>query len=100
MDMLERTLAFGGALLAVAAFRVWREARNDRRQAAGLCYSCGNALGEDWKKVAFYRKNEQDKEVSYCSACARNRRIGRGLMGMVSFALLILILLVCFYWRR
>lgn len=100
MDMVARTLALGGVLLIGAAVQVWRESRKDRWQAAGLCYSCGNALGDDWERVVLNRKNEQDKQVSYCRSCAQGRRIGRGLMGFATLALLTFILLVCFYWRR
>ena len=100
MISFQATVAIGGALLVYAGVQVWREARNDKRQAAGLCYSCGNALGEDWKQVRLPRKNERDKKVSYCASCSRGRNIWHGLMALVTSALFIYILLVCFYWKR
>ena len=100
MISFQATLALGGALLAYAGVQVWREARNDKRQAAGLCYCCGNALGEGWKTVYLRRKNERDKEVSYCSSCTGVRRFGQNLMGLVVFGLVLYIVLVCFVLKR
>lgn len=73
MDMVERTVAVGGVLLAVAAIQVWREKRRDRWHAAGLCYQCGQALAADSRDIRLQRRGEYYKTVRYCAHCARGR---------------------------